>query len=146
MGAVIAVLMTWRIGRTLFDQRVAMLAAGLLAGCPLMVVEAHIATPDAMLLAGTTFAMDVARLDLFSDDRGRCALARRCLGLWTAIGLAILLKGPVLPGVVLMTVGALVIADRFNESDPNAHTIDWIRPLHLLIGMLIVIVIVSPWR
>ncbi len=48
--AMATVLMTWRMGRTMFDPRAAFLGAALLAVCPLVVFDAHQARADQLLL------------------------------------------------------------------------------------------------
>jgi len=58
--AILTVLMTWRMGLSMFDPRAAVLGAALLAVCPLIVFDAHQARADQLLLTtvvGTQWAL-----------------------------------------------------------------------------------------
>lgn len=57
LSAMLAVVLTWRIGMRMFDPRAAWLAAALLAVCPMVVWDAHQARADQLLLAMTTATM-----------------------------------------------------------------------------------------
>ncbi|MEZ6233543.1 MAG: glycosyltransferase family 39 protein [Phycisphaerales bacterium] len=57
MAALATVLMTWRLGLSMFDPRAAFLAGVMLALCPLFVWEARQARADHVLVACTTAAM-----------------------------------------------------------------------------------------
>ncbi len=57
LSAILAVLLTWRLGVRMFDPRAAWLAAALLAVCPMVVWDAHQARADQLLLAMTTATM-----------------------------------------------------------------------------------------
>jgi len=48
--AIASVLITWRLGRRMFDARAAWLGAVILGVCPLVVVDAHMARADQLLL------------------------------------------------------------------------------------------------
>ncbi len=48
--AIASVLITWRLGRRMFDPRAAWLGAVVLGVCPLVVVDAHMARADQLLL------------------------------------------------------------------------------------------------
>lgn len=147
LAGLIAVLMTWRIGRTLFDDAAAMLGAGILASCTLTVIEAHIGTTDAMLLACTTAAMAGLASIYSSANAGSRPARREVAGLWAAIGLAILIKGPVLPAVVFLTVGALAFADRRKRIDEagSSRGLAWVGALRPQWGLPLALAIVSPW-
>ena len=137
IGAIIAILMTLRIGRVLFDESVAMLAAALLAVSPLMVVEAHLGTTDALLLACVTTAMAslaaiYKSMNADEDTRGEVVI------FWIAAGIAIMVKGPVLPALLILTVAVLSIGER----ESHMRLLKALRPAW---GVLIMLAIVSPW-
>jgi len=48
--AIASTLLTWRLGRRMFDRRAAFLGAVILGVCPLVVVDAHMARADQLLL------------------------------------------------------------------------------------------------
>jgi len=132
LGALMAVLATHAIGVRLADRRAAMLAAAMLGGCVLLTVEANIAKTDAMLAGLTTLAMSMlARAYL---DR-HLTTARAAL-FWLAMGLGILVKGPVMPMVAGLTVLALVILDRRAA---------WLRCLRAGWGVPLTLAVVLPW-
>jgi 4-amino-4-deoxy-L-arabinose transferase-like glycosyltransferase len=56
-AAIASVLLTWRIGRSMFDPRTAWLAGALLAVAPVFAWEARQARADQLLVACTTLAM-----------------------------------------------------------------------------------------
>jgi 4-amino-4-deoxy-L-arabinose transferase-like glycosyltransferase len=140
LGAMLAVLLTFHLGRRAFAARSAFLAAALLACSLLLVVEAHLAKTDAMLLASIT-AMQVAL--------GACYIRKPqdhppgwglWLLFWGGMGLSVLLKGPVGPIIAGLTVTALLIADR-KSLQPRA----WLKGLRPAAGLLLVTVMVAPW-
>src|SRR5262249_10043931 len=145
LAALICVAMTWRIGRTLFDDSVGVLGAGILAACPIVVVEAHIATTDAVLLACTTAAM-ASLASIYTSAIEEIAPARRHVaGFWAAMGVGILVKGPALPAVALLTIATLALADWPKPHSPVPHAVEWLKSLRPQWGILITIAIVAPW-
>lgn len=140
LGAVLAVLLTFQLGRRALTPRSAFLAAALLACSLLLVVEAHLAKTDAMLLASIT-AMQTALALFYLRDPGKGTLGPGpWLLLWGGMGLSILLKGPVGPVIAGLTVLALLAADR-KTPQPSA----WLRGLRPVPGLLMVAIMVGPW-
>jgi 4-amino-4-deoxy-L-arabinose transferase-like glycosyltransferase len=138
VGATLAALMLFRLGRRLFDPPTAFLAAALLATSLMVVMEAHQAKTDAVLLA-TVVAAQWALASLHARARGidgARAGALTAAGFWVAQGLGILVKGPVTPMVSLLTVLALVAVER---------RAGWLRTLRPISGMVITTAIVAPW-
>jgi hypothetical protein len=100
LGASIAVLLLFAIARRLLEPRAAFIAASLL-GCALItVVEAHIATTDAALLASCVASLGALALIYTGAARGRGT----ALMFWIGLGLGILIKGPIVPLVAALTV------------------------------------------
>jgi 4-amino-4-deoxy-L-arabinose transferase-like glycosyltransferase len=145
LAVLIAVAMTWRIGRILFDRSVATLGAAVLAACPLTVVEAHIGTTDGMLLACTTIAMVCLASIYSSGIAGTKPVSLDIAGFWAAIGAGILVKGPVLPALIFLTVGAIAISYRWKRVDEASRPMPWVGMLRPQWGMILAIAIVSPW-
>ena len=132
IGALLAVLTTYAIGRRSFGNRVALLGAAMLAGGLLLGGEARIAKTDAALLGATTLAMAVlARAYLSRELRRGSALV-----FWAALGVAILLKGPVTPMIVGLAVLTLVVTDRRGG---------WLAALRPGPGIVLLLLIVLPW-
>lgn len=145
--AMIAVVLTWRLGLSMFDARAALLGAALLAVCPMVVWDAHQARADQLLLActtGTMFALWCAWKGGVNDQRRDRALAIRGqrgawfvpVVFWVMMGLGILAKGPMTPLVAGLTVvAASVVSRRWR----------WAMRLRPVMGLLIVFAIVGPW-
>jgi 4-amino-4-deoxy-L-arabinose transferase-like glycosyltransferase len=164
LAAWAAVLMTFAFAHRIFTRPVALLGAALLGSCLMLVSEAHQAKTDAILLACTVAAQGaLARFYVFgrlnaavSGQGGSCgsggcssgapAVPAKALEFapgvltalvfWVAQGFAILVKGPVVPMISLLTILALVIADR---------RAGWLVGLRPLTGSLVAISIAAPW-
>jgi 4-amino-4-deoxy-L-arabinose transferase-like glycosyltransferase len=113
------------------------LIAGLVLGCSMMLsTEAFIAKTDAALCGSVTLAM-AALGRLYADARAGVPLRRRHkLIFWIALGVSILIKGPIGPMVAGLTLATLGVWDR------NAV---WIKRLGWGWGVLLVLLIVGPW-
>lgn len=86
-----------RAGRRWFDDATAAVAVVAYVGCLLVAIEAHAATPDAILTALTAWATVLAAEAIMPGRDGRLArmTARRGLGVGLLLGLAVVCKGPV---------------------------------------------------
>src|ERR1700722_2369256 len=137
LGASLAVMLTFGIGSVLVgNSRTAMIAAVLLATALGVAAEAHIAKTDAALLAAVVAgqgALGLAyprRRDGEPVGKGVAAL------FWAAEIAAILLKGPVGPGLAVATAAPLSLAHR------DAR---WLRALRPVAGLAAVVIVVAPW-
>ncbi len=136
LGGLIAVCATFATGRRLFGDRAGLIAAIALAGIFGLAFEARIAKTDAMLLATAVLAQG-ALARLYLAGRGGQPPAGRAAWLfWVAQAAAILIKGPIIPLLSLLTVGALIIVDRDRS---------WLRELKPLRGIALAALLVSPW-
>jgi 4-amino-4-deoxy-L-arabinose transferase-like glycosyltransferase len=117
----------------LVGRRAAFLAAAMLAPCMVLVVETHIAKTDAALLASITAAMLLM---------GRAYLApaqfttKQALGFWLALGVGVLLKGPIAPMVPLLAGITLLVMDR---------RAPWFGALRPVWGVPLMIACAAPW-
>ena len=133
LGALIAVLATFEFAAPVIGRQPALLGAAFLASSLLLAVEAHIAKTDAALLASVVLAMGVlARAYL----RPGALHARHVALFWLALAAEILLKGPIGPMVVALTVVTLGIADRRWA---------WLRPLRPVWGVPLMLAAILPW-
>ncbi len=144
-----AVLMTFGFGQTLLGTRPALLASVLLATSLILISEAHQAKTDGILLACVVAAQGVL-MRIYVSGRvretarevgGKGELAPtpgtlEVLLFWIAQGVGVLIKGPVVPLVSLLTFATLAISDR---------KIGWIRPIRPLLGFLVAVAIAAPW-
>jgi len=153
LAAWAAALMTLAFGQSLLGRRPALLAGIMVATTLMLVSEAHQAKTDAVLLACAVAAQGtLARF--YVAGRAR-ALAKgnyanpvptsvhggpglpEALVFWLAQGAAILVKGPIVPVLSLLTIAALAISDR---QAPR-----WMLPMKPLLGTLVAIAVAAPW-
>ncbi len=132
LGLVLAALATLWGGTALIGARPALYGAALLAAGMLAGFEGMTAKTDALLLGFTTLALAaLARLRMK-------AIAEKWppLVFWAALALAVLVKGPVAPLVIALTLLALAGWERRAA---------WMKPLLWWPGPLLAIVIAAPW-
>jgi 4-amino-4-deoxy-L-arabinose transferase-like glycosyltransferase len=132
LGAVLAVLAAFWGGAALIGRRAAFVGAAMFGVCLLLSTEGMIAKTDAMLCGLTTLCLAaLARLrHAGKHTRGLALFA------WGALGAGVLIKGPITPMVMGLTLLALVLWERRAA---------WIKPLAHWSGPLLAAVIVLPW-
>jgi 4-amino-4-deoxy-L-arabinose transferase-like glycosyltransferase len=138
LGGLLAVLLTFSCARAFAPRETAFAAAALLGLTVLLTGEAEIATTDAALLATIVAAQGLfLRAYLFAHGQiaKRPSLAIALAG-WAAIGIGILLKGPVIVAVLALTAIALSLWDRDWR---------WLRGLRPGPGVPVMLAIVLPW-
>lgn len=137
LGAMAAVLLTFWCFRALAPPKAA-LGAALMLGLSLAVsAEAHIAKTDAVLLACTVAAQGIA-LRIYLRARAKAAplsLPLILLG-WAAVAAGILIKGPVIVGVLALSALSVSLWDRNWE---------WLKQCQPVLGIALVVVLVAPW-
>ena len=136
LGATTAVLLVFLFGQQIFDRRTALVGAGLLAGSLDVVFEAHVATTDAILLATAVAAQGALAACYLAARRGERFGPVPAGVFWVAEALSILIKGPVVPAISLLTILALAIADRRAA---------WLKGLRPLWGVPLLLALVLPW-
>jgi 4-amino-4-deoxy-L-arabinose transferase-like glycosyltransferase len=136
LGAMAAVLLTFALGRALVGPEAALLGAALLAASLGVVAEAHLAKTDAVLLAAAVAAQGALAHIYAAARRGETAERRWALLFWAAQGAAILVKGPIVPFLSLLTAGSLSFVDR------EARWLGGLRPLW---GVPLAAAISAPW-
>ena len=134
LGAILAVLATYSLGRGLVGRRPALLGAAMLAGCLVLMVEAHIAKTDAALLASVAAAMGLLGAAYLNPSG---VTPRRAAAFWAVLGVGVLLKGPIAPMVALLAGVTLLIVDRGRAP--------WFRALRPAWGVPLMLAIVLPW-
>ncbi len=136
LGATLAVLFAFAFGKHLFDRRVAFVGAALLASSLILVAEAHQAKTDAALLACSTAAMGVLGRLYMQARKGPAVPVWQVAAMWLALGLGMLIKGPIAPMVMVLAVLALVVADRRWR---------WLATTRPAAGLPIALAVVLPW-
>jgi 4-amino-4-deoxy-L-arabinose transferase-like glycosyltransferase len=135
LGIVAAVLLTWWAAKLPYGRQNALLAAILMAAALGVNLEARLAKADAVLLACIILAQGAL---------ARIYLARRppretvgvAMLFWVAIGVGILVKGPVAPAIAILTMLPLAIYD------PERS---WLRSLHIPWGIPVLLTVTLPW-
>lgn len=130
LGALLAVLMTYWGAARMIGRRGALLAAAMLSLSALMIFEAHIAKTDAVLcgLAACCFSA----LAHIRNGGGR----RASWIFWIGLGASIMIKGPVVPILVLLTILTLAIWERKNS---------WMRQFLNWPAILVFFLLWLPW-
>ena len=115
--------------------------AGLLAGAMLgttflLSTEALIAKTDAVLCGTTTLAL-AALARMYAAARDGPPLGRSTwMVFWLALAVATLVKGPIAPLVIGLTLAGLLTFDR----RPG-----WLKSLNWIWGLILVALVVGPW-
>jgi 4-amino-4-deoxy-L-arabinose transferase-like glycosyltransferase len=137
IGAWAAVLLTFALGALLFDRRAALAAAAMLAASTLVILEAHQAKTDAVLLASVLALMlPLARHYLAARGKAAAPGVGWSLLFWLALAAGILVKGPIAPLIAALTLAALAVADRDGG---------WIKGLGWLWGLPLMLALALPW-
>jgi 4-amino-4-deoxy-L-arabinose transferase-like glycosyltransferase/membrane-associated phospholipid phosphatase len=126
-----AVLSTYLLGRSMFDRRVGLTAAWVLALSPMVIVEAKLCTADGVLFGFLTFGF-FCLWRMASGVGGTWT----SIGLWTALAFACLTKGPVAVGVLGVTAFFFSIL---------ARDFVWLKTLGYRRGVAILFVVLAPW-
>ncbi len=139
LGAIATVLLTYWTALAFLSRPAAFLAAAVMAGAVLLGVEARLAKTDAVLTATVIGAMGaLARVYLAAVlpvGRYQPGLGN-ALVFWLAIGIGVLIKGPITPLIPLIVAVILSIRER---------SVAWLKPLRPWLGLLIVSGIALPW-
>ena len=149
-----------RAGSRWFDTETGVVAALAYVGCLLAAIEAHAATPDAILVALTTWATILAAEPFVPHDRApaggpfpRLSFARAA-AVGGLAGLAVVCKGPIgfvgPAAVIILWLACLAVGRRWSDGKPRlpllaaaaGDVIRAVRPVTVLAAMLAV---AAPW-
>jgi 4-amino-4-deoxy-L-arabinose transferase-like glycosyltransferase len=138
LGGLGAVLLTYWCARSFASREQSWLSGTLMGATLLLVVEATIATTDAVQLFCTLGTIGVVlRVYLAGrDQRYPVPSFGLVLAGWAALAAGILVKGPVVPAVASLTILTLVVWDREWR---------WLKLLRPLWGVPLTLVLVAPW-
>jgi 4-amino-4-deoxy-L-arabinose transferase-like glycosyltransferase len=132
LGALIAVLVTAAMASRLLGRQTGLAAGALLASCMSLGFEARIGKTDAALLASVV----VAQFALMHAYLGQTVSRRLAAAFWIALGVGVMLKGPIIILVVGLTALALVLWDRRAA---------WLNRLRPIWGAPLTLLIALPW-
>lgn len=137
LAATLAVLLSSALGAILLSSHRAGFGAGVVMASALgLVVEAHLAKTDAALLAAVAAGQLALGIVYVRARAGYPVHWRLAVVFWTAQAAGILLKGPAVAALALLTVTTLSIAD---------HEIRWIKGLRPIPGLVLTTLIAAPW-
>ena len=131
IAAIASVFLTYAIACLFLSSTSSLFAGILLAASFLLNAEAHMAKTDALLLVSILISQyGLARI--YKGD----TVHQNWLYFWSGIGIGILLKGPIVPLIISLTILGLWYFDR---------NMKWVKALRLKAGVLISIAISLPW-
>ena len=134
--AIGSVLLVFRLGGQLIGRPQALLAALLFSATPLMLAVAHAGTTDSALLFFTTLAQyNLIQIYLANRNNRRAGIGN-AIFFWAALGVGILIKGPISPLIALLTAVSLMVLDR------NVRAF---KGLRAWLGIPLLLGIVLPW-
>jgi len=135
-GATAAVLLLYWTGGALFGREAALVGAVGLAGIFGLAFEARIAKTDAVLLACAVLAQGALAQVYVARSRGATPGGHLAWLFWIGQGVGILVKGPIVPLLSILTVAVLAVLDR---------RIAWLKDLKPLRGLALLAAMVAPW-
>jgi len=142
LAAWLSILLLFGLARRWIGESLAFIAAALMASSMLLILEAHQAKADALLFL-CAVAAQAALGVLYVRHRDRdhsliddAQITHIAIGFWFAQGCAILIKGPIVPMISVLTIGALVLADRDWR---------WLKTLRPMLGLGLSAIIAAPW-
>lgn len=162
-------LMTYSIGRRMFDATTGWLAAIVLATNLMFCVAARAATPDSVLIFCCTLAYWFYARSVFKNgdvtDGAFPKKATRWLPFYASLGLAVLAKGPIGYLIPMAVVGMFMLIKRSDSSNrliSEGRTwrgsilrwLGWFGPLHFLrtllamkifAGVAMMLLVATPW-
>ncbi|MBL4869648.1 MAG: glycosyltransferase family 39 protein [Robiginitomaculum sp.] len=130
LGALLAIWACYLGGISMVGRQAALFGAALLATSMMLIFEAHMAKTDALLLGFGTLVLVALGSLRNRGSRGAALL------FWGALGCAVMIKGPILPLLVILCFATLFIWER---------KISWTRPLGFWLGPVLFCAIVLPW-
>jgi 4-amino-4-deoxy-L-arabinose transferase-like glycosyltransferase len=136
IGATLAVLLTAWIGNLLFGAPTGFLAAVLMAVSLILGVEARMAKIDAALLAAILAAQGTLAKIYLDSASGRETSVRWAAAFWLALGVGLMLKGPIILLVAFGTILLLMVTER---------RAGWLRRLRPAWGVPLMLAVVLPW-
>lgn len=136
IGTWLAVLFTYLGARHLFDARIAVIGAGLLATMLVVTVQATLAMPEALMLAATCAAM-LAMARIYAADEGAGPMYATAFVFWIALGAGTLFNVFTVPLIAALTASALVGWDRGSAG--------WLLRLRPLFGLPLMLAIAAVW-
>lgn len=135
-GAMLAAWAVAWLGAATLGNRAGFLAGAILGTTFLLSTEAGIAKTDAMLCGLTTLSLAALARIYLATRAGQTPERLHKLLFWAGIGLSILIKGPIGPMVIALTMISLSLWDR---------NIRWLGKLGWGWGLPLLALMIGPW-
>jgi 4-amino-4-deoxy-L-arabinose transferase-like glycosyltransferase len=137
LGGFIAVFLAYWCARAFATPSTALIAAALIGFTVSLTAETKIAKTDAVLL-GTVLGSQALLMRAYLAARLRRTPPSfwLAMGGWLAFAASIMIKGPIVPAVLLVIVVAISLWDR-NWS--------WLKTIHPIPGIILTLAICLPW-
>ena len=132
--ALLSVLFLYLLSKSIFGKREAFYGALILACSLLFVAESHIAKTDSILVTLTILVM-LTLLKYFLNHESAKSISNFLL-LWGGLGLSILIKGPILPIIFILSVLTIFIIKRDYK---------WFYVAKPFWGVILMLLISLPW-
>lgn len=136
IGAIGSGWLTYWAALPLVSRRAAVLAALMMISSVLLGVEARMATTDAALLVTAVATMGGLARAYMSSHGGSPTRWPLAAMFWTALGAAVLIKGPIVPALAALATFALTFRDR---------SIRWIASLYPIAGLFCFAALTLSW-
>jgi 4-amino-4-deoxy-L-arabinose transferase-like glycosyltransferase len=136
LGALASVILVWYFFKQMSDEKTAFRAALLLMPCLIMVVEAHLAKTDAVLLLFIMISQGALGTIVVRSMHGIHPHKAMPLLFWLGLALGILIKGP----LIVMVVGVTILMLKYVFKVPNIF-----KNLQYTLGVPLCLLIVLPW-
>ena len=134
MGALLAALATYLAGLRLVGRQAAFYGAAFMAVSLSLTFEAHSAKTDALLAGFTTICF--AALTYLRHPKAGSKNRITSIVFWAALGIAVMIKGPIAPGIIITAILMLSLWERKAR---------WLSPLLFPLGPLMFVAIIAPW-
>ncbi|MGV6801403.1 MAG: ArnT family glycosyltransferase [bacterium] len=144
LAAVIAATLLYWVGCRLFNEETAFLATLIFIATPSFAGEATIAKTDAALVATVMAAQAALAIHFLRYIKGQMRADWLVpIIFWGALGVGLLIKGPITPMISILTLAALFFFTLLTEH--KTIGLDFFLKLRPVTGALILALLVGPW-
>lgn len=129
-------LITFMMARRMMPPMQATFAAAFMGLSLITAAEARLAKTDAMLCLLIMVQQYALWMITTLDRQGKYVSGRYALNLWVSLALGILVKGPIAPAVLVLTMLGVILLERRWQ---------WVLATRPLMGLVVVTLLVLPW-
>lgn len=134
IAAFLSITLLYLLGKSIYGKREAFYGALVLASSLLFIAESHIAKTDSILVTLTILVM-LTLLKYFLKNESSKGISNFFL-LWGGLGLSILIKGPILLIIFILSILSIFIIKRDRR---------WFYEAKPLYGLIFMLLIALPW-